>query len=163
MWYSSEVAVFRTAIHTRSGPDTFRLRYCQRRHKGRTKCFSTSRINNSYPNVSCDLWLSSWLTFCNVNVSLGRKCKLMNAEVRIRCCRMQTATFMSLHFPFTSVSRFNLDFRESKPKLLSPNSFYTMAEISPTMSLYLFLEVPESRKTRRGEYPLQFGRCAMNE
>ena len=30
---------------------------------------------------------------------------------------------------------FNLDFRESKPKFLSPNSFSTMAEITPTTSL----------------------------
>jgi hypothetical protein len=37
------------------------------------------------------------------------------------------------------MSRFNLDFRESKPKFLSPNSFSTMAEITPTTSLYLLL------------------------
>ena len=28
------------------------------------------------------------------------------------------------------MSRFSLDFRESKPKFLSPNSFSTMAEIT---------------------------------
>ena len=33
--------------------------------------------------------------------------------------------------------QFNLDFRESKPKFLSPNSFSTMGEITPTTSLYL--------------------------
>ena len=46
----------------------------------------------------------------------------------------------SLHtakIPFSSMSRFNLDFRESKPKFLSPNSFSTIAEITPTTSLYL--------------------------
>ncbi|CAL8250955.1 unnamed protein product [Boreogadus saida] len=37
--------------------------------------------------------------------------------------------------PFSSMSRFNLDFRESKPKFLSPNSFSTMAEITPSTSL----------------------------
>ena len=35
------------------------------------------------------------------------------------------------------MSLFNLDFGESKPKFLSPNSFSTMAEITTTTSLYL--------------------------
>ncbi|CAL8350192.1 unnamed protein product [Arctogadus glacialis] len=46
--------------------------------------------------------------------------------------------------PFSSMSRFNLDFRESKPKFLSPNSFSTMADITPTTSLVV--EVPGVRK-----------------
>ena len=33
--------------------------------------------------------------------------------------------------PFSSMSRFSLDLRESKPKFLSPNSFSFMAEITP--------------------------------
>ena len=33
---------------------------------------------------------------------------------------------------FSSTSRLNLDFRESKPKFLSRNSFSIMAEITPT-------------------------------
>ena len=40
------------------------------------------------------------------------------------------------------MSRFNLDFRESNPKFLSPNSFLTMAEITPTTSLVE--EAPET-------------------
>ncbi|CAL8323973.1 unnamed protein product [Boreogadus saida] len=39
------------------------------------------------------------------------------------------------------MSRFNLDFRESKPKFLSPNSFPTMAEITSVTSLYLMWKV----------------------
>ena len=34
------------------------------------------------------------------------------------------------------MSRFNMDFRESKPMFLYPNSFSTMAEITLTTSLY---------------------------
>ena len=36
-------------------------------------------------------------------------------------------------------------FRESKPKFLSPNSFSTMAEITPTS---LVVEIPETSKNR---------------
>ena len=44
-------------------------------------------------------------------------------------CQQSWATI-----PFSSMSRF-MYFRESKPKFLSPNSFSTMAEITPTTSL----------------------------
>ena len=40
------------------------------------------------------------------------------------------------------MSRFSLDFRESKRRFLSPNSFSTMAEITPTTSLVV--EIPET-------------------
>ena len=46
----------------------------------------------------------------------------------------------TIPFSFPEV-RFSLDFRESKPKFLSPNSFSTMAEITPTTSL---MEIPET-------------------
>ncbi|CAL8235780.1 unnamed protein product [Boreogadus saida] len=47
--------------------------------------------------------------------------------------------------PFSSMSWF-MYFRESKPKFLSPNSFSTMAEITPTKSLVV--EIPEMRVRR---------------
>jgi hypothetical protein len=45
------------------------------------------------------------------------------------------------------MSRFNLDFRESEPKFLSPNSFSTMAEITPSTSLVV--EVGYQRLQRK--------------
>ena len=48
--------------------------------------------------------------------------------------RRRSPSGKSLHtatIPFSSMSWFNLDFRESKPKFLSPNYFSTMAEITP--------------------------------
>ena len=51
--------------------------------------------------------------------------------------------------PFSSMSWFNLNFRESKPKCFSPNSFSTMAEISPTMSLVVEVGYQRCQRTRR--------------
>ena len=63
-----------------------------------------------------------------------------------------------------------MDFRESKPKFLYPNSFSTMAEITLTTSLYVLLKYqrvgePDAvfKIHNIREYPRQFGRGAMNE
>ena len=58
-----------------------------------------------------------------------------NSPAGVKLLRLQ-----SLHtatIPISSMSRLNLYFRESKPKFLSPNSFSSMAEITPTTSLNL--------------------------
>ena len=45
--------------------------------------------------------------------------------------------------PSSSISRFSLDFRESKPTILSLNSFSTMAEITPHHYVSLLVGVGE--------------------
>ena len=63
-----------------------------------------------------------------------------------------------------------MDFRESNPKFLYPNSFSTVAEITLTTILYVLLKYQRVREpdavfkihTFR-EYPCQFGRSAINE
>ena len=49
--------------------------------------------------------------------------------------------------PFSSMSRF-MFFRESKPKLISPNSFSTMAEITPTIHHVVIGRVVPRRRAR---------------
>ena len=68
------------------------------------------------------------------------------------------------------MSRFNLDFRESEPAFLSPNSFFSMGEITPTTNLYLlwkYQRVAEPNTVFKNhnitEHPRQFGCGAMNE
>ena len=53
--------------------------------------------------------------------------------------------------PFTSMSLFNLNLSESKPKFLSSNSFSTMAEITPTT--ILVKEVPGVCKLQQSLSP----------
>ena len=53
--------------------------------------------------------------------------------------------------PFSSLSPF-MYFRESKPKCLPPNSFSTIAEISPTTSLVV--EIPETSENPTSYAPL---------
>ena len=63
-----------------------------------------------------------------------------------------------------------MDFRESMPKFLYPNSFSTMAEITLTTSIYLLLKYQRVGEPdvvfkihNIREYPRQSGRGAMNE
>ena len=51
--------------------------------------------------------------------------------------------------PFSSMSRFYLDFSESKPKFLFPNSFSTIAEKTPTTSLVVEVVYKRRQRTRR--------------
>ena len=62
------------------------------------------------------------------------------AEFPMRQLRRGAARQLSSRstIPSSSMSRFNMDFRESRPKIISPDYFSTMAEISPTTSLYLY-------------------------
>ena len=55
------------------------------------------------------------------------------------------------------MSRFNLDFRESLPKFLSPNSFSSMAKITPHYESLLVAELSES------ENPTQSLRIIISE
>ena len=68
------------------------------------------------------------------------------------------------------MSRFNIDYRESKPKFLYPNPFSTMAEATLNTSIYLLLKYQRVREPdvvfkihNIREYPRHFGRGAMNE
>ena len=82
----------------------------------------------------------------------GKHCSRILQELRrvswscLKDCRVLQHLW-SFHIDL--MSRFSLDFRESKPRFLSTNSFSTMAEITPTTSLYLLWKYQRRPRTRR--------------